>query len=168
MKFGDGRLPQRFWEKVQRPDDEAGCWLWRAGLQSEGYAQFYWRRKKDYGHRVAYMVLEGEIPSGLELDHLCRVRQCVNPEHLEPVTPRVNSLRGVSPPAMNARKVCCKNGHPLDEGNVYQSKSMKVKGERRCKTCWREQLKRRYRELRAAGYSADDARRLRRSPPGCL
>lgn len=70
-------------------------------------------------HRISYEMLIGPIPSGLQLDHLCRVRHCVNPQHLEPVTNRVNSLRGISLPAQNHRKTHCPQGHAYTPDNVY-------------------------------------------------
>ena len=99
MGMNDPRLPQRFWNKVKL--GPGGCWLWTASLKGpgyntgRGYASFYWAGKGQSGHRVAYEVLVGTIPDGLQVDHLCRVRRCVNPEHLEPVTHRENVRRGL-------------------------------------------------------------------------
>jgi len=84
-------------------------------------------------HRLSYEELVTEIPSGLELDHLCRNPACVNPWHLEPVPHRVNVLRGVSPNAMRARQTECKRGHPLAGENLHVTRE----GYRRCKTCIR-------------------------------
>ena len=97
-------------------------------------------------HRVAYEALIGPIPKGLCLDHLCRVRYCVNPAHLEPVTVRENVLRGISPPAVNARKRLCKNGHALSGRNLYLKTRYGWPG-RECRTCKRL-LARRWRERR--------------------
>ena len=115
MNIGDPRLPERFWAKVE-PEPNTGCWLWTASLSSGGYGQFMIRPspKPERAHRLAYETLVGPIPEGLELDHLCRVRSCCNPSHLEAVTHRENVLRGTSPYASAARKTHCDHGHPLD------------------------------------------------------
>ena len=74
-------------------EDENGCWLWTGRVnKSTGYGE----QANDLAHRLFYESLVGEIPAGLELDHLCRVHRCVNPSHLEAVTHRVNVLRGVA------------------------------------------------------------------------
>ena len=98
---------------IQR-EPSTGCWLWLGALR-EGYGLYSTRRPKSTrnAHRVVYELLVGPIPSGLQLDHKCRVRRCVNPEHLEPVTPRENVLRGEGVAAQHAKRVTCKNGHPL-------------------------------------------------------
>jgi hypothetical protein len=87
----------RFWDKVQdRPKGE-GCWLWEGAINSQGYGNFWDGVRFVKAHRFAYECLIGEIPEGLTIDHLCRVRHCVNPSHLEPVTMRENFLRGDRP-----------------------------------------------------------------------
>lgn len=73
----------------------------------------------------------GPIPEGMDLDHTCRNRGCVNPEHLEPVTTQVNTLRGIGPTAENARKTHCKHGHPLEGDNLY----VDPEGKRKCRAC---------------------------------
>lgn len=82
---------ERFWHRVELGD--GGCWLWTGGKTTAGYGSFKYDGHSGYAHRYAYEVMVGEIPDGLELDHLCRVRNCVNPEHLDPVTPSVNKQR---------------------------------------------------------------------------
>lgn len=121
---------QRFWAKVEIGP---GCWLWTAaGARSgNGYGRFHRDGRLLLAHRVAYEWLVGSIPDGLELDHLCRVRACVNPGHLEPVTLRENILRGESPSARNAVKSECPQGHPYDEANTYVDRT----GRRHCRTC---------------------------------
>lgn len=107
---------ERFWEKVQRggPDD---CWLWTGNItkKKDPHGRFYPGpgREGVLAHRYAYELLVGPIPEGMHIDHLCRTRLCVNPRHLEPVTPKVNALRGVGVTALNATKTRCDNGHPL-------------------------------------------------------
>jgi hypothetical protein len=78
--------PKRFWSKVQQHGD---CWTWAAYTMPNGYGHF----DKQYAHRWAYEYMVGEIPAGLELDHLCRRRNCVNPFHLDPVTHAENHRR---------------------------------------------------------------------------
>lgn len=76
-----------------------GCWLWSGHKDQKGYGRFYWKGLNEYAHRWAYEYFVGAVPVGLELDHLCRNRGCVNPAHLEAVTHRVNVARGTSPSA---------------------------------------------------------------------
>lgn len=133
--FGPLRLPwwasatNRFWQRVQFTDS---CWLWIGRVNPDGYGRFSLRaRRYAMAHRWAYEFCVGPIPAGLTLDHLCRVRHCVNPGHLEPVTRSENVLRGIGTPAQNARKTHCLRGHLFDAANTYISR----KGHRRCRTC---------------------------------
>lgn len=85
-------------------------------------------------HRVAYEAQRGAVPEGLTLDHICRVRHCVNPDHLQPVSTRVNILRGIAIPAINARKSHCQHGHPFTpENTVWEAAGRR----RRCRACKR-------------------------------
>lgn len=104
----------RFWTKV---DETATCWLWTGALDSHGYGSIAMGGERS-AHRLAWKLLRGPIPDGLTIDHLCRVRRCVNPSHLEPVTMRVNTLRGNAASAINATRTVCVNGHPFDETNT--------------------------------------------------
>lgn len=122
---------ERFWQKVDRSGD---CWLWTAGRTPEGYGKFWLGGKTVLAHRVAYTLEHGPIPDRLHLDHLCRVRHCVNPAHMEPVTHRENVLRGEGVAAKAARMTHCKHGHEFTPDNIRQS----TNGVRRCKTCKRE------------------------------
>lgn len=125
-----------------RTDRTGECWLWTGRLNSYGYAEMKLDGRYQMAHRVAYQQIVGPIPEGLQLDHLCRVRHCVNPAHLEPVTNRENSLRGEGPAARNARKRTCHRGHPFDQDNTLVSG-----GSRRCRACARIASKA-YRERR--------------------
>ncbi|MEV7013475.1 HNH endonuclease [Streptosporangium sp. NPDC051022] len=120
-------LNARFWNKVNKSE---GCWLWAGGLDSHGYGTIKVSGRKYGAHRWSYEYLVGPIPDGLELDHLCRVRRCVNPAHLEPVSHRENSLRSNSLAAANAVKTHCKNGHEFNETNTYY-----WGGHRQCRVC---------------------------------
>jgi hypothetical protein len=86
-----------FLNKVIYPEN--GCWSWRGYRDQKGYGRFYCRGLNEYAHRWSYEYFVGAVPVGLELDHLCRNRDCVNPAHLEAVTHRVNVARGISPSA---------------------------------------------------------------------
>lgn len=123
-------IPPRYLSKFH-VDIPTGCWLWTAATIQKGYGQFWYDGKLQYAHRIAYELLVGPIPNGLQLDHLCRVRNCVNPEHLEPVTNQENCRRGETG-AHNGIKTHCPHGHPYDEINTYRHR-----GERRCKGCRR-------------------------------
>lgn len=144
-ELNDPRLPARFWRKVQ-PCATSGCWLWTGFVNAGGYGQFAvadapgrWRHV--YAHRAAYEALVTAIDAGLQIDHLCRVRGCVNPAHLEAVTQRENLLRGDGISAELARRTHCKRGHELTADNVYAKA-----GFRRCRTCVSENNRRAYQE----------------------
>ncbi len=111
-----------FWSKVDFPSDSDSCWLWRGGCNPKGYGLYTFIPKgKTRGvHRIAYELLVGPIPEGLEIDHLCRTRNCVYPKHLEPVTHKENTNRGDSFSAINVRKTHCKHGHEFTEANTYR------------------------------------------------
>lgn len=100
--YGDDRLPQRFWDKVEPIED--GCWIWIGAANTTGYGSYWWMGKARTAHRFAYEVLlDIELHWSTLLDHLiCRRRCCVNPAHLDPVTNRVNTMRGVGPTATRA------------------------------------------------------------------
>lgn len=132
---------QRFWAKVHKTDL---CWIW-IGTIARGYGQFWDGQRVVGAHRFAYELLVDSIPGGLQLDHLCRNRRCVNPAHLEPVTRRENILRGAGVTARNAAKTHCVNGHELTPANTYIRPG--ARPGRECLTCnraiWRERDQRR-------------------------
>lgn len=115
-----------FWRRVRLTD---GCWLWLGEVDKDGYGKHRIFGRRWMVHRLVYEQVVGEIPDGLVLDHLCNVRNCCRPEHLEPVTTRENVLRW-------ARKIThCPQGHPYDEENTgYQGGGTR----RRCRACARD------------------------------
>lgn len=122
-------LAERFWSKVE-VGHPLGCWLWVAADNGVGYGAFWDGNRQVSAHRWAYEALVGPIPEGLVLDHLCRTRHCVNPDHLEPVTPRENVMRGNTLAAKRASQVSCHRGHPYDEKSTDSAD-----GRRRCRAC---------------------------------
>lgn len=122
----------RFWPKVEKT---ATCWLWAAAKLPSGYGIFTIERVNQYAHRVAWEWLRGPIPFGLDIDHLCRVRNCVNPDHLEPVTRRVNLLRGKTIVSAQAQRTHCPNGHEYTEENT-----VKWNRHRSCRICTNQRL----------------------------
>lgn len=116
----------KFWDQVR--EDDRGCWIWQ-GRQIKGYGTASMGR---LAHRVAYQEMVGDIPTGLELDHLCRTPLCVNPDHLEPVTRDENRRRHI------ATITHCKHGHEFTPENTYLRDGYR----RQCRACNREQVRR--------------------------
>jgi hypothetical protein len=135
-----------FWSKVNRNGpvseerpDLGRCWLWRGSTSRLGYGHLFWDKRYRPSHAVAYELVVGPIPEGLEIDHLCRVPSCVRPTHLEPITHRENVIvRGRGPWAARAAQTRCLRGHPLSGENVYIHKS---RGVRVCRTCHRDNVR---------------------------
>ena len=133
-------LVSRFFRRIVISD---GCWLWDGSHDLCGYGMwkvaglFNWKV-----HRLVWELLRGPIPQGKQLDHLCRNTGCSNPDHLEPVTSRENTLRGTAPTSANAKKTHCKRGHPFGRAIVWPS----GKVERRCDVCVKDAYRRK-REL---------------------
>jgi len=139
MRKNDSR--RRLLSLIGKPEE---CWV-----SENKTRRGYWTVRRNgrivLAHRAMYELIKGEIPSGLQLDHLCRNRACINPSHLEPVTCRVNLLRGKTHAAANALKTHCKHGHPFDSENTVI-----VSDGRSCRECGR---------IRARNYARMKAQR---------
>lgn len=119
------------------PEPNTGCWLWTESDNGRGYGRVCRGNKMQQAHRVFYELFKGPIPEDAELDHLCRVKCCVNPDHLDPVDHRTNVKRGDAGAATTARqraKTHCPRGHAYEGRNVMISKL----GRRKCRTCSQE------------------------------
>jgi len=136
-----------------------GCWEWTGSLNAGGYAHIIDDAgNRQPAHRAAYEIFKGSVPVSLEIDHLCRVRHCVNPDHLEAVTKQENIRRGEAGLYMKLRaafKTHCKRGHALSADNVY----VRPDGFRACRTCLRAGA----RQWKAkVGYKSDNTARNER------
>lgn len=153
----DERDLARFYRKVpERPGGE--CWPWRGTMFDTGYGAFSLQGRNRGAHRVSYQIHRGEIPAGLVLDHLCRTRSCVNPEHLEPVRQGENVRRGESPSAQAQRAGTCSAGlHDMTD--VY----VKPDGMRQCRPC---QIQRARQRRRDAGLKGNHERAKTHCPSG--
>ena len=134
-------IEDRFMSHV-KVNNATGCWEWTACINpTGGYGQTRdAAQRKVYAHRLSYELFVGEIPHGLSIDHLCRVRRCVNPKHLEAVPLKVNILRGDSFSAKRAKQTHCKRGHLLAGHNIKPNKN-----NRQCRTCFNEWRAAKYR-----------------------
>lgn len=119
----------RFLEKVDlsTPDE---CWEWKGYIDPEGYGRFYLDGQSFKAHRACHVLFVGPIPKGLFIDHLCRNTRCVNPDHIEPVTPRENVMRGMAPSAVTNRTGVCQRGHSMDDAYIRPD------GKRSCRVCF--------------------------------
>jgi hypothetical protein len=109
---------ERFATKYSR---QGSCWIWQGPLDRDGYGSFYFRQKSRRAHRVAWFAIHGDIPADNFINHTCRNRACVNPQHLQVVSPTESAFRDSSSICyVNSQKTVCPNGHPYDR--TYQSK----------------------------------------------
>ena len=130
-------LPVRILDRIEAGD----CWEWKGRIAPDGYGHVWSEGATRVAHRVVYGALVGPIPPGMTLDHLCRNRACVNPDHLEEVTNRENILRGYGAGAVNARKSVCIHGHPFN--------TTRPDG-RACLACGREKVRRYHLRVKGA------------------
>lgn len=133
----------RFWRRVT---PTGFCWLWDGFIMPNGYGQFplVTPKRHVYAHRWAYEALVAPIPEGMVIDHLCRVRACVNPDHLVPCTQAENIARSFHPSHRCAWTGMCQSGkHEMRPENTYEWTSKKTgHGMRRCRACRRERERR--------------------------
>lgn len=145
-------LAEKFWSKINKNGPVpiynptlGPCWIWNGAKLANGYGRLTINdgRKAFLAHRISYELNVGRIPEKLQIDHLCRVRNCVNPGHLEAVTCRINLLRGETITALCAAKTHCPKGHQYSIENTYTDPD----GCRHCRICknrqWREMYARR-------------------------
>ena len=147
------------WERFSlkfEPEPMSGCWLWTASIRDSclGYGCASYRGRTCSAHRLSYEHWRGAIPAGLHLDHLCRVRCCVNPWHLRVVTNRENLFApgSLCLTKLNSEKAWCANGHAFDESNTH------VGTRRSCRACKRE-YSQRWRDKQLRG-SREESRGL--------
>jgi hypothetical protein len=118
------------WSKIAL-GHPCGCWEWTGAPNPNGYGYATAGSKRPLAHRLVYELLVGPIPDGLQLDHLCRNRLCVNPDHLEPVTAHVNLHRGYGRTRFRSEQTVCVRGHDFTPENTY----INSRGNRTCRTC---------------------------------
>lgn len=134
-----GTLLQRYWQSITFQTD--GCWQWSGCIGRNGYGKLGHRGRTLLAHRLSYRIHVGSIPDGLELDHLCRNRWCVNPDHLEAVTHSVNVQRGNGPESARRRSANathCRNGHQITADSFFvlaRTRAGRPTTERVCKAC---------------------------------
>ncbi|MGN7160856.1 HNH endonuclease signature motif containing protein [Sphingomonas sp. SAFR-052] len=126
-------------------DVASRCWVWTGGISRQGYGRVKVRGRDYKAHRFSWETFKGPIPDNLTIDHLCKNKACVNPDHLEPVTSRENILRSDGASAVNARKTHCNAGHPFSGDNLYM-----LRGNRICRECGRVSARNYQRRKRGA------------------
>ncbi len=133
-----GMTPERYDRYIASVRLQDGCWIWTGPISPQGYGSMSlgWHNAQG-AHRVAVKIDGREIPDGLVVDHLCRNRACVSPQHLDVVTHQVNIARGTAPSALRVDADLCLHGHPFNEENTYRNKQ----GHRFCRACRRERMR---------------------------
>lgn len=115
-----------------------GCWMWMGAMSVAGYGRIRWRGVWRAAHRVFYEMYKGPIPEGMQVDHVCKLPACVNPDHLDACSPVENNLRSSSPSARNAKKTACLRGHAFDAANTIITMShVGNRIHRACRECRR-------------------------------
>lgn len=142
---------EKFWKRVAIKGT-GECWNWLGYKNHKGYGYFRNNGKSYFSHRVAYELLIGKIPRGLFIDHLCRNRACQNPRHMEPVSRKENTMRGMNFAAMNARKTQCLIGHQFNEANTQIIITKKGAIWRACRECARVRARNTYYKNRMIKY----------------
>jgi hypothetical protein len=139
-----------------------GCWLWLGEIKPNGYPTHWVDKRHVHAHRFSYERYRGKLAPKLVIDHLCRNRWCVNPDHMEEVTQRVNVLRGIGIPAVNAKKTHCKQGHLLAGDNLISKGGTRI-----CRTCKNEWQRAGWRRRAQVKLAATEPKHLRWiAPPG--
>jgi len=133
----------KFMNKINK-NSETGCWDWQGHVNLLGYGAFWCKLngeavvKSRQAHRISFLIKNGYLSPGMSIDHICRNKQCVNPEHLRQVTPRINTLENsIGPAVKNLNKTECINGHHFTDGNTYLRKHANGSTHRRCRECER-------------------------------
>ena len=132
MRKGSGKT----FDESYMPEPNCGCWIWLGSLFLSGYASFQFGGKNVRAHKFSYEKERGPVPHGMVLDHICRMKCCVNPDHLECVTQKINMRRHFS--KHHKYKTHCPKGHPYSGENLY----VNPKGQRVCRECVRGSVRR--------------------------